>query len=716
MRGQLPSIMLGDLNMTIPESPKLALMLRNRTWCDTRMHATKAMIHEPTCHVGPSTGSIIDHIFVSPSLYDLVSNFQVQKSTVFKDHSVVSIQLAVPSAVQTRMSLRKPAKLDFLKLPSSDDELFTCQPSEQFTKEVQSNNVNEAYKIFLKQMNSVLQQIATLQGAEYSENDLYRGRVRFHDQRRHPRAIQAHASTLQTRKLFKAFNQASEVAKAQPGFRRDKTWQSLSTALQYVPDQYRDEITDLLKQPASHDAAKLIADKLQKSMEHIFRIDNNQRLNKWKQRMRSCPKQSFTWLRQRAKSQTVAFPSNTTHSSVNTHVRLDTICAIWKQIYEQHKNGEPSFHSFMQKYGETIKRDLCSLNPLTGQDICELLKNTRPSSPGLDSIAPYDLKILAHWCPALFDMLAEILNLIERTGKWPTDLPKGSVTFIPKTNDECPNATDYRPLTILSAVYRTWAAIRHNHLCKNWLPRWKATQAYGLKQAKAADALAFDVCMQVSTDTQNGLLTSGISYDMKKCFDSIPINLVIQVFNQRGADVGVIQALAGLYNTHTKFFQLEGTFTHAFKPCNGIVQGCPLSMILLTSLVTTWIEYCDSRIPEVVPRSYADDLSLCASAMTKPVLVQKTREMHQLTADFVNDSGMTLNSDKCFTFGDKSVAGCLRNIKTHKSQFRLVGGSIKIDDKNCWSELEKTSRSLEVTTWKYPDASHKLAIQTCHHR
>ena len=140
--------------------------------------------------------------------------------------------------------------------------------------------------------------------------------------------------------------------------------------------------------------------------------------------------------------------------------------------------------------------------------------------------------------------------MIERTGKWPTDLSKGSVTFIPKTNEDCPNPTDYRPLTILSAVYRTWAAIRHNQLCKNWLPRRKATQAYGLKQAKAADALVFDVCMQVSTDTQNGLLTSGISYDMKKCFDSIPINLVIQVFNQRGAFFGIIQALAGLYNTH----------------------------------------------------------------------------------------------------------------------------------------------------------------------
>lgn len=39
MRGQIPSIMIGDFNMTIAESPKMSMMLRNRTWCDARLRA-----------------------------------------------------------------------------------------------------------------------------------------------------------------------------------------------------------------------------------------------------------------------------------------------------------------------------------------------------------------------------------------------------------------------------------------------------------------------------------------------------------------------------------------------------------------------------------------------------------------------------------------------------------------------------------------------------
>jgi hypothetical protein len=51
----------------------------------------------------------------------------------------------------------------------------------------------------------------------------------------------------------------------------------------------------------------------------------------------------------------------------------------------------------------------------------------------MDSIAPYDLQLISRWCPEICDMLAVLLNLIEKTGQWPDDLPKGAVTFIPKS-------------------------------------------------------------------------------------------------------------------------------------------------------------------------------------------------------------------------------------------------------------------------------------------
>lgn len=248
---------------------------------------------------------------------------------------------------------------------------------------------------------------------------------------------------------------------------------------------------------------------------------------------------------------------------------------------------------FFLLYGENMKRDICDLPALTGLQLRQQIGKTRPSSPGMDSISPYELQLIARWCPDLFDHLALLLNLIENSGKWPEQIPKGAVCFIPKTNDDRPAPTDYRPLTILSAIYRLCAATRHDQLCAVWLPKWNSQNSYGLKQTKAADALAYDTCFQISLDIQQGHLAGGVSYDMKKMLRHYSHSSgYTQVFNHRGADSKVIQALSGFYSQDTFFFRIDGAYSQGYRPHNGIIQGCPLSMIFLTSLITTWIEHC----------------------------------------------------------------------------------------------------------------------------
>ena len=194
-----------------------------------------------------------------------------------------------------------------------------------------------------------------------------------------------------------------------------------------------------------------------------------------------------------------------------------------------------------------------------------------------------------------------------------------------------------------------------------------------------------------------GYFTAGISYDIKKCFDSIPINLVLQVFNFRGADSKIFKALDSFYKHHEKYFRLDGTYTKAFRPSNGIVQGCPLSMLLLTCLVTTWLEHVHANSPAGSARSYADDISLWAKSKNKSDLCRTIRSMHDVTSSFVASCGMTINHSKCFTFGHKCVVDCIPVIQSHRSQFRLVGGSVKLDNKSSWTKLEEE----RVNKWKF---------------
>lgn len=280
-RGQVPAIVMGDFNMPIDESPKIASLLQNRTWCDARTTAKANMLYAPTCHVGPSNGSILDHVFTTASLYDLLADFQVLKIPTFKDHSQVSIRLRVPQPSQTRMSLRKPTSLDDLKMPSVHDSILHCPTPEAFSRAIDQGDVNAAYRIVLRQMNDILQQIAQKQNLTTKASDHFRGRVQFHEQRRHPPAVHAHASTLQTRKIFKAYNRAMEVSKAQPGYRRDRTWEKIESVTMILPEPFCASVAIILQLPASHDNASKLATTLDNALHKIFQEDNSQRLKKW---------------------------------------------------------------------------------------------------------------------------------------------------------------------------------------------------------------------------------------------------------------------------------------------------------------------------------------------------------------------------------------------------------------------------------------------------
>ena len=55
---------------------------------------------------------------------------------------------------------------------------------------------------------------------------------------------------------------------------------------------------------------------------------------------------------------------------------------------------------------------------------------------------------------------------------------------------------------------------------------------------------------------------------------------------QRSADDAVLRAITGVYNAHTELVKMDGFNSAGFKAANGILQGCPLSM-LVVSMVST---------------------------------------------------------------------------------------------------------------------------------
>ena len=195
--------------------------------------------------------------------------------------------------------------------------------------------------------------------------------------------------------------------------------------------------------------------------------------------------------------------------------------------------------------------------------------------------------------------------------------------------------------------------------------------------------------MQLADAATQGSFAAGVSFDLRKCFDSVPYRLALDVFLTRGCDTKIVLTLKSFYLAHTKFFRLEGHHSSAFKPSCGIVQGCPLSMMVLFSLVTSWFEYNEANLSATISRSYADDMLLVVEGTSTQTVKQGLRDVYDSTHQFTSVAGLQINTKKTFTLGPKNFQNSVPQIKEHETVFRLIGCSIKISPSFMWTPLEQ---------------------------
>ena len=188
---------------------------------------------------------------------------------------------------------------------------------------------------------------------------------------------------------------------------------------------------------------------------------------------------------------------------------------------------------------------------------------------------------------------------------------------------------NYRNLVMLSVSAKIVARVAASRLSK-WMETWMPEEQNGFRPGRGIDdvqqffrrlleedSLVFDTCAYLAGAAQEGQVVRGISYDFEKCFDRVPVGLAVNILRTRGCDNRVCKALDGFYSSRVKHFRLERHYDEPLRPANGLVQGCPLSMLVLSSMVSCWHEHLQASLPGVVPKSYADDISACTKS-TRP--------------------------------------------------------------------------------------------------
>ena len=333
------------------------------------------------------------------------------------------------------------------------------------------------------------------------------------------------------------------------------------------------------------------------------RREERRRVALWRTRMEEAWAQSpgkvFDWVKGKVDAPLVmvADPDDGGKPCASIEGMDEILHRAWDPIMRKYADRpEPCPQEFQRRYGQHVSRVPMATQPLTGARLRgRLRKMGTRTARGLDGWAVVDLLQLP---VALMDMLADLLGLVEELGEWPVQLARGYISLVPKGEGMGP--LQMRPLSVLSQLYRAWAGLRMEESMV-WQEEWAHPLSYAFRPKRGALDAASLLALLLELHRLLRRRFGGIGLDYIKCFDLIPQAQLLWLAAEMGMEAGVLRAVAAMYRQLRRCFKLVGCLGSFFAATNGILQGCPLSVIFINLLTTVWKRVIDDlRQPVVV--------------------------------------------------------------------------------------------------------------------
>ena len=490
-----------------------------------------------------------------------------------------------------------------------------------------------------------------------------------------PRATLQHALSYRSSLLMKALNRIQELNRPLSQYVRDKTWCGLYRDLDLLSEDRRLRADQIMSKSCI--ALDEIRVAFNQELHEQLRWETSNRICAWKRRMRASCSSRHRYLKAAGEQHRLMSTANGV--SAAPHVQLQELLQSWLPILEAHRHREPSHDCFFQHYGHHLHPMAVDLPQLSEQSLLTTLKGMKNTAPGLDGWRVPELQRVLEQEPILLRMIRQLFDMVETHGVWPKAWVEAFVVMIPKSTAAAPSALEHRPISILSILYRWWARHRAHQLGHQWAALFSSPEHGGGIPGVSAEDLFLKTAISLESAQLEGRVSGGIAYDLIKAFDLVPIHLMHKISLARGLPDQVARPWIAMYGQLRRRFMIHGVLSREVGHVNGLLQGCPLSMLMISLLMGTWLAELNLQLPSVEGRVFADDLSAVANGSDPQELCHNLAATNELTQTFVTRIGGALAHEKCVTFGSDAIKP-LKLVKHHSRAIRLLGGSIVARD------------------------------------
>lgn len=243
---------------------------------------------------------------------------------------------------------------------------------------------------------------------------------------------------------------------------------------------------------------------------------------------------------------------------------------------------------------------------LEGKELKRIVDANVRKACGIDEWTPLAWSLLPE---SFFDGLAAVWNVVIHAGaKIPKAWLQVRVVLLPKEEG------GLRPLSIAVLAWRTGlAAILKRTDWRQWICGWLTEEIAG----GVPGASPQDIHDQLKEDILNciheGEDFCGGKVDLRKCFDKASAEIGIALLVRLGMPKEIATLLKNFYAEHEKYFEKDGAVARdAVKVINSLLQGCPMSMLLLAVQSVLWVRGVKKEVPEISIGIFVDDRSLLA--------------------------------------------------------------------------------------------------------
>ena len=159
---------------------------------------------------------------------------------------------------------------------------------------------------------------------------------------------------------------------------------------------------------------------------------------------------------------------------------------------------------------------------------------------------------------------------------------KGVINPIPKASTkDFGDPSQYRGITISSAVYKLYCAILNNRLTHFVeMNHILADEQNGFRKDRGCQDHIFTLASVLENRKLSGLSTFTAFIDFKSAFDRIDRDALFYKLLKCGINGNMYNAIKSLYSSIISTVRINGLYTNWFDIKNGVRQGCLMSTTL----------------------------------------------------------------------------------------------------------------------------------------